>query len=227
MALNEAWAHGIETMERMTKDLCDADLPQPTSRRRKTRFSECDGDQLDYDRLRSGRDYWRTSRRQNTKGPATLTVIVDIGANAHVDHDDILWRGSAAVALTKLLEEAGYRVELWAVDYADHGQWENGNPVHQLNAVRLKECSEPIDASTLINAVSGWAFRTLWFQVASLGTAKIDGGLGRAAAPRGEHLDEISRDAKRVLIADAWSYEAAVELIRETLTNLTNAKENQ
>ena len=118
-ALNEAWESGIGTMERMVKELADADLPKPTSRRRKARFSECDGDELDYDRLRSGRDYWRTSRRQNTKGPATITLIVDVAANAHVDHEDILWRGAAAVALTKLLEEAGYRVELWATSFTD------------------------------------------------------------------------------------------------------------
>jgi hypothetical protein len=226
-ALNQPWEHGLNTMERMLREIGGAELPTPTSRRRRTCYSECNGDELDYDRLRSGRDYWRTSRRQNTKGPATLTLIVDVCASASVSHTDILWRGAAAVALAKLLEAAGYRVELWAVCYTGGCYHVRGQgDVNAFVGLRLKECSEPIDASTLINAVSGWAFRTLWFQALSQGKLPIDAGLGYCRHPAKELLEEISHDEKRVLIGDAWSHEDAVELIRETLSNLTtNAKE--
>ena len=77
-------------------------------------FSEDNGDELDYDRLRDGRDFWRTSRRENTHGPSTITIVVNVGAGCRVKHEDILWRGAAAIALATRLEEAGYRVEIWA-----------------------------------------------------------------------------------------------------------------
>jgi hypothetical protein len=150
-ALQTAWTEGIEVVERMGRELDAADLPKPVSRRRKPRFSEDDGDELDYDRLRTGRAFWRTTRRENTRGPATITVVVDVCANARVKHHDILWRGAAAVALTKRLEEAGYRVELWAAALSV----ENYYSTSGFAAVCLKRPSEPLDESSLINAVSG------------------------------------------------------------------------
>ena len=216
-ALQTAWSDGIEIVERMGRELDGANLPKPTSRRRKMRFSESDGDEVDYDRLRCGQDCWRTTRRQSTSGPATITVVVDVCANARVKHSDILWRGAAAVALTKRLEEAGYRVELWAVALSV----ENYYKVSGFNAVCLKRPGDPLDESSLINAVSGWGFRSLWFLASCFGSLEINPSLGKARAPTSDELDRITPDAKRVLIADAWTYSEAVSLIRQTIHRIT------
>ena len=106
-ATRQAWPEGLEVLERMVRDLDDTPLDRPQCRRRRTRFAEDDGHELDYDRLRSGQPYWRTSRRENTRGPSTITVLVDVGANSHVDRREILWRGAAAIALTSSSSSGG------------------------------------------------------------------------------------------------------------------------
>jgi hypothetical protein len=224
-ATREAWAEGLEVLDRMLTDLADAKLPKPTSRKRKPRFRDDDGDEVDFDRLRCGQSFWRTTRRQSTKGPATITILVDVAANCHVKHEDILWRGAAAVALTKLLEEAGYRVELWAVDMSE-SLWSNRSKGHcdtaGLMAVRLKAPGDALDVSTLISAVSGWAFRTVYFRsMCCEGKKRIDDALGYARAPSAADIAQITPDAKAVLIAHAFDYGEAVRQVREQLAKLT------
>lgn len=224
-ATREAWSEGIAVLDRMLNDIAGADLPKPVSRKRKMRFDEADGDELDYDRLRSGQDCWRQTRRQSTRGPATITVLVDVCANAHVDHQDILWRGAAAVALTKLLEEAGYRVELWAVEKTA-GLWASpGSSSFDLDgmmAVCLKQPSDALDTSTLISAVSGWFFRTVFFRADCTGSYSVSSCLGGHAEPKPRDLDEITTDATRVLVAGAFSYEDAVAKVRQVLASLNS-----
>lgn len=226
-AAREPWAEGLDVLDRMLRDLDEATLPKPTSRRRRTRFAEDDGDELDYDRLRSGRAFWRTSRRQNTRGPATITILVDVGANCSTNHLDILWRGAAAVAMTEKLEAAGYRVELWLVDRSV-GVWRKSSNNRfdrdGVTAVCLKRPGDPLDTSTLISAVSGWFYRSVMFRAFCLGcpgTFEVKPSLGRAFPPTEQDLDQITPDRKRVLIAKAFTYQAAVNQVREKLNQLT------
>jgi hypothetical protein len=215
-ALHTAWEHGIGVLDRMLGDLDDASVPKPISRKRRPRFREDDGDELDYDRLRSGQDAWRTTRRASTRGPQTVTVLCDIAASCRRNHDDILWRGAAAIALTHRLEEAGYRVELWAVD-GTRELWNKGT-IAGVFAVCLKRASDPIDRSTLISAVSGWAYRTFWFRAfCGGGHRSVSRILGYPMALTSEMLDEISRDANRILIDDAFTYDDAVAALRDAL----------
>ena len=153
--------------------------------------------------------------------------MVDVCGACSVNPQDLLWRGAAAIALTKRLEQAGYRVELWAVQKV-RGLWADrskgaGFNTGGLNAVCLKRPSEPLDTSTLISAVSGWFFRTVFFRAMCLGTWRIAAGLGRVSPINQIDLDQITPDRNRMLIAEAFSYNAAVELIRSKLTELTNS----
>lgn len=223
-AVNSVWPEGMAVLERMEADLADAALPKPVSRRRKTRFNEDDGDELDYDRMRSGQAFWRQSRRQNTSGPATVTIVVDSCAACHVDAEDILWRGAAAVTLAKLLEAAGYRVELWVTARTDNVVKRPGKKhlSDLMLSVCLKRPSDVLDTSTLISAVSGWAFRTLFFRGFCCGQGKVESNLGYPHAPSDEDVKHVTTDQKRIVIKGAFSYDAAVRLIRETITSITS-----
>lgn len=216
-AATSAWDHGISVVEKMLADLEDSVIAKPKSRRRRTRFSQDDGDELDYDRLRSGQDYWRTSRRQNVTGPGSITVLVNVSANAGTDHEDILWRGAAAIALTKMLEEAGYRVELWCMENSVRSFTDG---THNLCAVNLKRTSDPLDVSTLVSAVSGWFFRTMFFKDLYKGKRTVEYGKGRAQPLKADQADEISRDVKRVIIDDVFSYDAAVTVVKAKLIEM-------
>lgn len=223
-AMNTAWAEGLEIVDRMMADLADANLPQPTSRKRRMRFDEADGDELEYDRLRSGQDFWRATRRQSTRGPATITIVVDVMAHFGVKARDILWRGAAAIALAQMLEAAGYRVELWAMGRTNEIWRRPGDnrDSDALMAVCLKETSDALDPSTLVCAISGWSFRTMFFRAYSCGEGTLDDGLGYCSAPRDEDVKQITTDETRVLISDAMNYNAAVAKVREVLSRLAN-----
>ncbi len=220
-ATRTAWPDGLDVLEWMVRDLDGASIEQPRSRRRRTRFRDDDGDELDCDRLRCGQAYWRTSRRESAKGPTTVTVLVDVGAHCKVNHMDILWRGAAAIALTKRLEEAGYRVELWSVSLTER-LWSprSKNAITVLDAVCLKRPSDPIDESTLISAVAGWFYRTVGFRAWCSGTRTIQRGLGHHRAPKSAELDHVSRDENRILVANWFEYGKAVDTVRQAIVNL-------
>ena len=217
--MHTVWAEGIQIVERMTRELDAADLPKPLSRRRKPRFDETDGDELDYDRLRTGQPFWRHyPPAEHERAGHDYGCCRFVCRTVSVKAEDILWRGAAAVALTKRLEEAGYRVELWAAAYSLENYYSTSGFV----AVCLKRPSEPLDESTLINAVSGWGFRSLWFQASCLGERPIKSNLGRARTPGKQELDQITPDANRVLIADAFTYESAVAKVRQAIQTITS-----
>lgn len=227
-ASRSAWDEGLAVIDRMLADLADAEMPRPKSRRRRTRFSQDNGDELDYDRLRDGRDYWRTSRRENTHGPSTITIVANVGANANVNHEDILWRGAAAIALATRLEEAGYRVEIWAGWRSAHLRSTKRNPkrkrdydVTGVAAICLKRPDDPVDPSTLVAAVSGWFFRTVFFKATSVGEKVVKQGLGYARELTPTDLDEITPDQNRVCINKAFTYEEAIGEVRNVLRQIS------
>jgi hypothetical protein len=222
-AATGGWAKGVEIVERMIADLADAKIAAPVSRKRRVRFDETNGDEVDFDRLRDGRDFWRTTRRATSNGPATLTILVNVAAAARVDHEDILWRGAAAIALTHILEAAGYRVELWALDrtkqvYSD-SQPDNFT-IGAQTALCLKRQGDPLDMATLVTAVSGWFFRTVLFRELCTTKYEVESALGYPERPNDEDLDVVTPDKKRVLIDGAFSYGDAVAAVKTALGTL-------
>jgi len=220
-AANGLWPDGMEILNRMRRDIADTQLPMPVSRRRKLRWSEDNGDEVDNDRLRSGQQFWRESHRATRRGPATRTIVVDVGANCGTDPADILWRGAAAVALTEALESAGYRIELWAVWHTRNCYSDGRKPENALISVNLKRPSDQLEVSSLVNAVSGWFFRTVMFHELLTSPRKVSYGLGSSSQPTEAQYDVITTDPDRLCIAGAWNYEDAVELIRRELATLS------
>ena len=184
-AARSPWDAGRQVVERMVGQLESTDLPKPKSRKRKTRFAEDDGSELDYDRLRSGQEFWRRCERQNTNGPQTVTIVIDLNANCGVDHEDILWRGAAAIAMTHVLEQADFRVELWVIHCANKAYQDKTG---HCNAVCLKRAGDPLDIATFSAAVSGWFYRSLMFRAKCLnGAPRKTLGAPRPPMPVGSH----------------------------------------
>ena len=223
-AVNSVWPEGMAVLERMEADLADAALPKPVSRRRKTRFNEDDGDEWITTGCGAARRFGGNLVGRTPSGPATVTIVVDSCAACHVDAEDILWRGAAAVTLAKLLEAAGYRVELWVTARTDNVVKRPGKKhlSDLMLSVCLKRPSDVLDTSTLISAVSGWAFRTLFFRGFCCGQGKVESNLGYPHAPSDEDAKHVTSDQKRIVIKGTFSYDAAVRLIRETITSITS-----
>ena len=156
--LGEVWTEGLAVVERMLVDLEKAELPPPQSIKRRQRFSADNGDEFDYDRFKSGQDaYWRSSGRDKMIGNPIIKIVVNISGNCNVNPMDLLWSGAASIALTEILENAGYRVELWAATTGSKC-FLNGNRYTTFTC--LKESTDPVDTAAIVNGVSGWFFRT-------------------------------------------------------------------
>ena len=215
------WLHGLEVLQRFVEDLRKAEIPEVKSHKRKAGFSFEEGDEVDYDRLMSGQEFFRTVKRESTTGPTTVTIVIDTTTPASQDSDNILWRGAAAIALTILLEEKGYSVELWVVNgsslYA-------GKDTKVMTSCCLKECSDPIDFSTLVNTVSGWFYRSITFTLLDTLCAhageKVALGYGYCAEPDQTDLDQFNSDELRIYASGVFSYNGALSLMTSELERI-------
>lgn len=216
-AARAPWLEGAEIIRQMAADLAESDIPKPESRRRKPRFSEADGDEVDFDRLRSGREFWRTTRRATVRGPQTVTILIDVNAMWKVDHEKILWRGAAALAMTYLLEEAGYRVELFIVHKAVNAYKDRTGHYH---TVCLKRPQDPLDVATFSAAVSGWFYRSIFFAAKCVGNLPLQPNLGVPHAPNEYEIKRLMPGREVIVISGVYERAAALYVAREALKKL-------
>jgi len=160
-ACRSHWPKGMDIVKAMIEELKKQPLPQPKSRKRKARWSEDDGE-VEVGRFLAGESaFYRDVRRDNVHGPETLTLLCNLDASGGIDHNEIFWRGAAAVAICDLLEDAGYSCEVWMWGVGD-GTWNNDLPT-VFTAVPLKKAGAPLDLNCLVAGLSAWFLRSLVF----------------------------------------------------------------
>jgi hypothetical protein len=212
----QLWQEGMEVLNMYLERLSKAAIPELKSHKRKIEWSwDDDGSgEFDPDRAAQGLPPWRKSTREQNTGPTEVTIITDSTAQWSMDSTDILWRGAAALAMTKLLEDKGYKVELWV---ASGSTLFMGRPYGVVLACNLKRCQDPLDMSTLVNTVSGWYYRTGTFAcmrtICLKCNERIADGLGTVYSPRGGDLDEISQDELRIYSSGVFTFNGALNMI--------------
>lgn len=213
---NETWSDGLEIVERFKTDLAGK-IGQPVSRRRRRCWSEDGGDDICLDRMRSGQPFWRSSHRPHVRGPQVISLVATQQTSASVKSSNILWRGAAMLALATVLEEAGYRCELWGAIAGRNVYGRNG----MLLATRLKASGSPLDQATLTNAVSGWFYRTVGFvnYCATPTGLRVKSHLGEVMGLSSEMLNEFAPDAH--VIDNATSYDKALSVCQEILSKVS------
>ncbi len=214
-AVQGKWEEGMEILEESVNRLAKEALPEMKSRKRKTEFDSSEGDEFDYERFMSGQDPFRSSTRETHDGPGEITIVTDTTTPGSMEPEDIMWRGAVALALTKLLELKGYRVELWVIN----GSYLFANTMYPVcTACCLKRCQDTMDMSTLVNTVSGWFYRTATFTL--LGTIcekeqqEVAWGLGRPYTPNPLDLNEVTPDQVRIYSSGTYSFSGAISQIR-------------
>jgi hypothetical protein len=218
-AMSEPWPEGLDEVQWMLHELRNVSLPPVQCQKRRPRFRD-EGDEVDHDRLRSGQEYWRSVRRESTTGAKTFCIVAAMTTPAGADSMDVLWRGAVAIVLADLLEDQGHRVELWACHRTSRA-YKSG--AGNFQAVSLKRADEPVDISTLTNAVSGWCYRTLWFQdMASETRSKVTGGLGHccSVSQHDSSVKELASGAELIVVDDVWNKTAALAFAARTIENL-------
>jgi hypothetical protein len=212
------WSEGMDMLDAARSRVDAANVPAPRNRRRRARFDEFDGDDICLDRLRDGAPFWRTTQRETTSGPASITIAIQQGGGAVRSADELVWRGIAAIVLTELLEAAGYRVCLVAYG-ASAGTFDDGTD--SFYSVELKRESDPLDVVSMVNALSGWAFRVPGLGVMGSSTTRLTNHhYGRMHDIDAEQFATLNRSAADVLINNVWDEFAAVELIETTLERI-------
>lgn len=215
-----AWSAGLEILEKSTEKLRKEAIPDLKSHKATTTWSNNPEDgEFDYERHCAGEPCYRVTKREETQGPTEVTVITDTTTPGFKDPESILWRGAVALALTQLLEEKGYRVELWVINGSS--LFLNYPRKAIITACKLKNCSDPMDMSTLVNTVSGWFYRTATFTLLRTICRKQDQemhpALGTAMEPVPADLDMVSMDDLRIYSSGAFSFNGALAQIRAEL----------
>lgn len=219
---DRCWAEGIYTMNEYINKLKDAELPQLKDKKRQTKFSDHDGDEVDYDKLQGGEsNFWRTTSREQREGSNEVTIVIDTTTPSQKNSNDILWRGAAGIALAQILEDKGYSCEIWVVNGS---QLFYGERKGVFTSCCLKRCSDPIDSSTLINVVSGWFYRTVTFtlldSIAAHEGKKVDYGYGSCHEPTKRDLKALTPDDNVVYISGTFSFNGAYRIILDELKAL-------
>lgn len=217
------WEDGISELEMFVERLRKTEI-RPIKSHKRTVVWGPSGDELDLDKLNAGDpNCWKSYAREKTDGPTSLTIIIDTSTPYNIHSSDILWRGAAAIALTHILEEKGYSVELWVV--AGSKLFAN-KPYPCVQACCLKKTSDPLDAATLVNTVAGWFYRTVTFTLMRTICAKTKEtraiGYGNVYTCDEDDLDQITPDALRIFSAGVFTFNGAISLMESQLGKLAD-----
>ncbi len=220
-AAESPWQDGLDILQEMIfeVDRERIEVPAALDVRRRRRWAADDGDEVCLDRLRAGQDAWQSTARVAVNHPRQVTIFANVSASAGVSHDAILWRGAAAICLADLLEKQGYRVELWACEYGRSLHMDNQ---YSLDAAKLKGMAEPLDISTIVNSLSGWFFRTVFFQASHVPALPVCPAAGRHANLTADvdAIAALARGSYPIVMDGIFSRDAALALIRKTVAAL-------
>jgi hypothetical protein len=210
------WGEGLSLLESAADRVRDVAPSAPVTRRRRPHYSEDRGDEVDLDRLRSGKPFLRSTRRENAHGPTSITLAIDITTPAGRKPEEIVFRGVAGIVAAEILERNGYRVAIWAHNYTNPTYTDG---VSGLQMLCLKRLGDPIDSSSLVSAVSGWMYRTAWFGVIRRPPSgrQATEGLGPCARAPRELVAELTQDEDVFFIEDCFDLPSACLTIRQIL----------
>ena len=213
----EAYEHGLRVLDESRDEVRGIELPRPKTRSRRARFDEFNGDEICLDRLRSGAPYWRTTRRESTTGAQNLTIAIDIAANGAATSRSIAWRGVAGILIAELLESSGIRVELWAFERSARA-YTNGNDF--TNLIKLKSADCPLDLVSLVNATSGWFFRSFGFYSLALSAAGStpSPGLGCVKQSSATDLTNETGIGFDAIVTNCNTREACIEIVESIIS---------
>lgn len=228
------WKEGMEHLANARKELKGIELPVPESIRRRKSWSMETGDGVDIHRLYQGIPYWRSVEgRQAQGGCPIVTVLANVGTEYGFGPEQIVWRGIAALIVTDILEDAGYRVELWSCRQGNCQYLEDPTGDNRLmTATLLKESHGPIVEPLVVSGLAGWYYRTIvWMSYYDLPTDQ------RPSYSLGEPQDHFAEEAKELVtgegytgkvfeIANIYDLDACVELVRKTIAEFNPSEES-
>tara|TARA_B110000858_G_scaffold47556_2_gene54821 strand:+ start:3118 stop:4056 length:939 start_codon:yes stop_codon:yes gene_type:complete len=132
--------------------------------------------EINLDRLFSGQRLFMRKRMTGEQNIPVFGIGVPIQANANINADIISIRAVVCALAVEILEKRGVPCEVFAISYCAN-QYQNGED--GIQAVRVKKAGELMQTSSIMNLMSGWAFRTAFFGMINY-AGKAANGYGQA-----------------------------------------------
>ena len=137
------------------------DTSNLTPRDTRRRLRRCElGDAVNIGDVYAGRwqTAWTRATRQSAQAPQRVDLLVDVSIQGGAHHDELFWRGAAAIALCDMLESAGYMVRI-VVGFA--GALVADKDRKASCRVTVKDYDKPLDMSTASAVMLPGFFRAL------------------------------------------------------------------
>ena len=227
-AVAEGWSAGGDRITALHEKTAVA-LPKAVWHGRK-RIKADQGDELDIHAVMRGEldRAWTKSVRRVKHGSSAITLYVDIGANGGTHADSLTWRGLAGVALARIMEAAGYSVEIIG-GFHIHSYLDKGKCPPAVVTVTVKPRHARADNATLAGTVAlpGF-FRTFGFwgiiKAADYLGKEVDSLLGRVASLDAPGMVETDTRTVPVIMPQlVHDEDSAVAWINETVQLLQHS----
>ncbi len=215
--LEKGWKEGSDRLKDLVKKVSGL-VPAPIDRKRKPTWAD-DGDTLDVDRALAGQ--WDTAYRVATRkwspGPTVIDLCVSWEAVCFRTQEEFFWSGAAMLAVTDLLEEAGYSVRITACN-AVYGA--NKADLF-LGTVVIKDAGEPLRLDGLAGiACHVGVYRTFGFRHALNSPFEIGENMGypKALSSVKDRLMENGEwPVGGIIIDSAYTELAATDQIKQAI----------
>lgn len=226
-AVDSTWNEGVADVDRMAGEL-ERSLPAPVEVKRRRVWNEDAGDEIDVDRYRHAEPFFRDNAKRPQVGPRVVSLLVQVGNNCQFSSESLKWRGAACVALARVLEAAGYSSEIQCFSLAARA----ASPIIRADVdganiatvCNLKNAGDALDISALVNATSGWYFRTVVFGSYVVLNRRLDSVLGFMQEANDATAAFLSRGVKPWLVSGVYDYRSALALAARYLETLTEGK---
>lgn len=196
--LRKPWPEAVSMVRYVADQVRQSrELPLPKSVKRRPRWSDDDGD-IDVDRAMKGEsDMYRSARRHRSTAPMHIAFVTNLDATIgwwHTNSTGVFFRSAASIAMSDILEDAGYSVEIWI--------WSRGLNVfpepdsEQFIACKVKAAGDVVDYDALCSSMSDWfCTQAIVGSIASNPHAKVkDKGLGVEASLGNFYLENGEPD---------------------------------
>jgi hypothetical protein len=188
------------------------------------------GDHLDMSRVYNGQldIAWQRGMRREANGPRAVRIVVDNCYHAVRNIEEVQWRGIAAIAVAKALEDAGHSVELVTAFRLRNGY--GGNNPDYVGQIVTKAMTMPLDIAN-VSATTAFAgfFRSvslcfMWQFYAE--NDRTGGGCGQVEALRMGDVRTLSHTDLYLVTQDIDSQEAAQKWVTKTITTFCEGPNN-
>ena len=219
----KGWKRGSEKAMELSDGLMES-VSQPVGIRRRIHWGD-DGDEFDRERLNDGHfdSCWRSSRRAIAPATPIINIAVGWGGNANLSHDQLFWSGASALALIRILENAGYQTSLTAVCANDR----RSETEHIAICCRVKQAGEYLRSDAVASIICHAAtFRTFLFAAYAAAPFQQDPGLGhncRVDKVIPACIDSGVLEVPQVILPDTFDRRSAKGAVETALQDLAAA----